>query len=89
VDVTTPDGSITISGTLVNVYSNGELSCFCLFEGHASVRCASGDLGDIPALKRWVVFKDGRAPELLDIAPPHLEHMQGMDEECCENLEGF
>lgn len=89
VAVGTPEGSITITGTLVNVFSNGDLSCFCLYEGNASVSCRTGELGAIPANKRWVVYKDGRAPELLDIAAPHLEHMLGMDQECCQGLEGF
>ena len=80
-DVATPTGTAAISGTLVNVFHNDELSCFCLFEGTARVLADGRDLGPIPPMKRWVVFADGREPALLDIAPPHLEHMKGLDEE--------
>lgn len=77
--VTTPEASTVIHGTLVSVVSNGELSCICLFEGHADVLADGRKLGELPAGKRWVVFRDGRDPEQMDIAPPHLEHMKAFD----------
>jgi hypothetical protein len=80
-DVTTPAGTAVITGTLIDIYHNGELSCFCLHDGTASVLVNGSDLGGIPAMKRRVVFTDGREPALEDIAPPHLEHMLGLDRE--------
>ena len=78
-NVTTPEGEILITGTLVSVYRNPELICVCLFEGSASVSTAEADLGAIPPRKRWVVFNDGRQPALLDIEPGHEAHMLDFD----------
>ena len=79
--VDTPAGSALITGTLIDVYFNGELSCFCLHDGTAHVLVDGTDFGAIPAMKRLVVHLDNRTPECLDIAPPHLEHMQALDRE--------
>jgi len=81
VAVRTPDGQTLVTGTLVNIYCDGELSCFCLMEGSATVQTFQEDLGAIPETRRWVAFADrDRASELLDIAPPHRDHMLAMDE---------
>jgi hypothetical protein len=77
--VKTPEAETVIHGTLVSVVSNGELSCICLFEGHADVSSDGRELGELPPGKRWVIFRDGHEPELMDIAPPHLEHMKTFD----------
>lgn len=78
-DVFTPAGTAAISGTLINVFHNAELSCFCLHDGTARVLVDGVDLGTIPALQRRVVFRDGRESMLAEAAPPHLEHMAGLD----------
>jgi len=78
-DVATPAGTAEIYGTLVNIMSNDELTCFCLHDGTAHVSLDGRDLGAIPPMMRRVVFTDGRPPELSDIAPPHLEHMLELD----------
>ena len=78
-DVATPAGTAQVYGTLVNIMSNADLTCFCLHDGTAHVSLDGRDLGAIPPMKRRVVFTDGRAPELSDIAPPHLEHMLELD----------
>ncbi len=82
-DVHTPLGSALITGTLINIMHNGELSCFCLHDGTAHVHAGGADLGAVPALKRRVVFGDGRASMVDDLAGPHLEHMRSLDEERC------
>jgi len=87
-EVGTPQGRVTVTGTLVSIYANGDLSCFCLYEGSARVACQSGDLGAIPAEKRWVVFNDGSKPALMDIEPHHRDHMLAMDEDCCDVFSG-
>jgi len=80
VAIRTPDGQALISGTLFNIFCNDELSCFCLWEGTASVQTFQDDLGAIPENMRWVVFTDReRKSEKLDIAPPHRDHMLAMD----------
>jgi hypothetical protein len=73
--VSTPEGRVTIAGTLVSIFRNRDLTCVCLFEGKATVATPERDLGPVPLLKRWVVFNDGREPVLLDIEPSHLDHM--------------
>jgi len=78
--VSTPEGRVTISGTLVSIFRNNDLTCVCLFEGEASVTTPERDLGAIPLLMRWVVFNDGREPALLDIEPGHRDHMLAFDE---------
>lgn len=77
--VQTPEGRALIHGTLVSVFRNDDLTCVCLFEGTADILTAETDLGGLPVGKRWVLFSDGSEPQLLDIVPAHLEHMQGLD----------
>jgi hypothetical protein len=79
--VVTPTGAAVVSGTLINIFHNEELSCFCLHDGTARVVVGGTDLGEIPAMKRRVVFSDDREPVIADIAPPHLEHMLSLDRE--------
>lgn len=74
--VGTPDGTAVISGTLANVMVDDQLTCICLFEGHLRVESPDADLGRVEAGKRWVLHRDGSAPEYLPIAPPHQEHME-------------
>jgi len=74
--VGTPDGTAVISGTLANVMVNDQVTCICLFEGHLRVESPDADLGNVEAGKRWVLHRDGSAPEYLPIAPPHQEHME-------------
>ncbi len=78
--VTTPEGRTAIHGTLVSVFRNDDLTCVCLFEGSASISTDEKNLGGVPLGMRWVLFKDGSEPQLLDIAPPHRDHMLGLDE---------
>lgn len=77
--VRTPQGDTTITGTLVSVYTNDELTCVCLIEGNASVATGGQDLGTIPDRKRWVVFSDDREPVLLDIEAIHEAHLESFD----------
>jgi len=77
--VRTPEGRAVIHGTLVSVFRNADLTCVCLFEGSADILTGAQDLGALPIGKRWVLFNDGSEPQLLDIMPAHLEHMQGLD----------
>lgn len=74
-DVHTPAGDALITGTLINIFHNGELSCFCLHDGTAHVHVDGIDLGGIPPMMRRVVFTDGSEPMFEEIAPPHLEHL--------------
>jgi hypothetical protein len=77
--VDTPEGRTAIHGTLVSVFRNDDLTCVCLIEGSADISTAGKTLGGIPLGMRWVLFKDGSEPQLLDIAPPHRDHMLGLD----------
>ncbi len=77
--VTTPQGDTTITGTLVSVFTNTDLTCVCLIEGHASVAVGARDLGPIPDGKRWVVFADDREPQMLGIEAVHETHLLDFD----------
>jgi len=80
VAVRTPDGQILVTGTLVNIFCDGELSCFCLYEGTASVQTFLADLGTVPEKMRWVVFTDReREAKRFEIAAPHRDHMLALD----------
>jgi hypothetical protein len=77
--VSTPEGVTTVTGTLISVFRNTEVTCVCLFEGSASVATADAELGTLPPRQRWVVFSDGREPALMAIEPGHEAHMLDFD----------
>ena len=68
-----------IHGTLISIVRMPDLACICLFEGDADVLADGHDLGHLENGKRWVVFDDGREPQMMDIAEPHLLHMKEFD----------
>jgi hypothetical protein len=73
--IATADGTIEITGTIVSVYCDTSLTCVCVLEGTASVGVDAADMEPVPAGKRKVMFSDGRAPLVTDIAPAHRDHM--------------
>jgi ferric-dicitrate binding protein FerR (iron transport regulator) len=73
--VTTGEGIIAITGTLASVFRDSSVTCVCVHEGTASVGVDAGDMEDIPAGQRKVMFADGSPPIVTDIAPPHRDHM--------------
>lgn len=79
--IATPDGRAVISGTVANVYVNEDLTCICLLHGHVEVDAPDGKLGAVEAGMRWVLHRDGTAPEYLTIAPPHRDHMIALQED--------
>ncbi len=79
--IETPDGQAVISGTVANVFVNQDLTCICLLHGHLDVVAPDKDLGEVEAGMRWVLHRNGSAPEYLTIAPPHRDHMIGLQED--------
>jgi ferric-dicitrate binding protein FerR (iron transport regulator) len=73
--VTTAEGTIDITGTLASVFRDSSVTCVCVHEGTASVGIDAGDMENIPAGQRKVMFADGSPPLITDIAPPHRDHM--------------
>jgi hypothetical protein len=73
--VTSPEGEIVITGTLVSVFRDGAVTCVCVHEGTASVGINADDMQDIPAGQRKVMFADGSPPKITPIAPPHMDHL--------------
>ena len=73
--ITTGEGAIEITGTLVSVFRDSSVTCVCVHEGTASVGIDAADMEPIPAGKRKVMFADGSAPIVTDIAPPHRDHL--------------
>jgi hypothetical protein len=73
--IETPEGQIVITGTLVSVFRDGEVTCVCVHQGTAAVGIDAGDMQDIPAGKRKVMYADGTPPIVTDIAPPHMDHL--------------
>lgn len=82
--VATPEGQVRIYGTLVSVFRNDDLTCVCLYEGTAIMDDLEKELGPIPAGKRWVLYTNGNDAELLDIAPSHKAHMEGLNAARCD-----
>ena len=78
--IRTAEGRTIIHGTLVSVMRNDDVTCICLYEGSADVRTDDQDLGAVPRGMRWVLFRDGSAPQLLEIVPAHRDHMLGLDD---------
>ena len=78
--VVTDEARTAIHGTLVSIVRNDAVTCVCLFEGLAVITTPETELGAVPPGKRWVMFRDGSEPQLLDIVPAHQEHMEGLDE---------
>ena len=73
--VTTGEGAIEITGTLVSVFRDESVTCVCVHEGTASVGIDEADMEPIPAGKRKVMFADGSPSMVTDIAPPHRDHL--------------
>ena len=65
--MTTPEGRAVITGTLVSVFRNSDLTCACLLKGSARFKTPDEDLVAIPLLKRWVVYADGRPCVILAV----------------------
>lgn len=78
--IITDEARTDIHGTLVSVVRNDAVTCVCLFEGLAEISTPQAVLGAVPPGKRWVMFRDGSEPQLMDIMPAHQDHMQGLDE---------
>jgi ferric-dicitrate binding protein FerR (iron transport regulator) len=74
-EVTTPEGIIHVTGSLVSVFRDESGTCVCIHAGTASVGIDTDDLESIPTGKRKVMFADGKDPIITDIAPPHKEHL--------------
>jgi ferric-dicitrate binding protein FerR (iron transport regulator) len=78
--VITDEARTEIHGTMVSIVRNEAVTCICLLDGLAEIITPLTELGPVPPGKRWVVFRDGSEPQLMDIMPPHQEHMEGLDE---------
>lgn len=78
--IITDEARTDIHGTLVSVVRNDAVTCVCLLEGLAEITTPHTVLGAVPPGKRWVMFRDGSEPQLMDIVPPHQEHMESLDE---------
>ena len=77
--ISTDEGRAVIHGTLVSVLRNEAVTCVCLIEGSADILTDAADLGAVPLGMRWVLFRDGSEPQLLEIVPEHRDHMLGLD----------
>ena len=72
-DIWTEAGNTVVTGTLVSVVTNGELTCVCVAEGTA--RAGNKAMDPIPAGMRKVMFTDNRPDEML---PIEAEHAAGL-----------
>jgi FecR protein len=77
--IRTEEGRAVIHGTLVSVLRNDAVTCVCLFEGSTDILTEKAELGAIPLGMRWVLFRDGSEPQLMEIVPAHRDHMLGLD----------
>jgi ferric-dicitrate binding protein FerR (iron transport regulator) len=86
--IATNDGVIEITGTLVSVFKDSSVTCVCVHEGTASVGVDAADMEPIPAGKRKVMFADGGAPMVTDIAPPHRDHLVEFEKKYGSKIRG-
>ncbi|HRX51787.1 MAG TPA: hypothetical protein P5571_10520 [Candidatus Krumholzibacteria bacterium] len=77
--VGTDEGDAVVTGTMVDVFRNGDVTCICLLDGHCRVVADGRDLGALEPGTRWVLPRDGGEPQRLDIAGPHRDQMLGLD----------
>jgi ferric-dicitrate binding protein FerR (iron transport regulator) len=78
--IDTPEGMTVLTGTLVSVYRDSEVTCVCVEDGTAMIGADPGDLELIHAGMRKVMFRDGRPAEVAEIAPSHERHLLEFDE---------
>ncbi|MFH1277069.1 MAG: hypothetical protein ABIK65_01655 [Candidatus Eisenbacteria bacterium] len=77
--IRTGEGMIVLTGTLVSVFRNYEVTCVCVQEGTASIGVDEEDLETVSAGKRKVMFRDGSPSTITEIAPPHRDHLIEFD----------
>lgn len=70
VAMSTPEGVVSVSGTMVSVYRDEGATCICVHEGTAMIGAHKDDMQPIAAGKRLVLPRDAE-PFVDDIAPPH------------------
>ena len=72
-DIWTRAGNTVITGTLVSVVTNGELTCVCVAEGTA--KAGKKSMEPVPAGMRKVMFTDNRPDQMV---PIETEHAAGL-----------
>jgi len=73
--LTTPEGIVTVTGTLLSVQRDERGTCVCVLEGEVSVGRDEGDLETIPAGERKVMPAGG-GTKITPIAPPHRDGLR-------------
>ncbi|MHC4470877.1 MAG: FecR domain-containing protein [Planctomycetota bacterium] len=68
--LTTPEGAVAVSGTLLSVQCDDQGTCVCVLEGTVRVGVDEADMELIPPGKRKVMLRSGKV-EILPVAPPH------------------
>jgi ferric-dicitrate binding protein FerR (iron transport regulator) len=73
--VTTAEGTVEVTGTIVSVLrdENMRVTCVCVMKGEASVGANEDDMEPIPPGMRKVMFGDGRDPMVVAIMPEHRD----------------
>jgi hypothetical protein len=69
--VTTPEGRVEVTGTVISVLRDEGVTCVCVMSGEAMIGMNEADMEPIPEGKRKVMFGDGRDPMIVDILPEH------------------
>ncbi|MBD3161464.1 MAG: hypothetical protein GF346_04565 [Candidatus Eisenbacteria bacterium] len=85
-DLITPEGRTVLTGTIVSVFRNPELTCVCVLEGEAMIGEDAETMEPIPAGMRKVMFQDDRPALVTEIAPDHLT---GLEEFAARNRDVF
>lgn len=78
VRVTTPDGLIVVTGTLLSIQCDDGGTCVCVLEGTARVGVDEADLEPVPPGKRKIMLKDGTV-EIIPIKDMHRDGVLQFD----------
>lgn len=76
----TPEGRIDLTGTIVSIFRNEELTCVCVLEGEAMIGEDDEHLDAVPEGMRKVMFSDGRPSLISEYAPEHVEGLREFQE---------
>lgn len=72
----TPEGRIDLTGTIVSIFRNEELTCVCVLEGEAMIGEDAEHLDAVPEGMRKVMFSDGSPSLISEFAPEHVEGLR-------------
>lgn len=73
--VRTPETQVEVEGTTLGVIKGPEGTCVCAYAGEIAMRDADGTTTVVPVGMRRFLYNDGRPPEVSELAPEEVHHL--------------